>query len=130
MKISRFVAMTVFGLGLISQVAFSYAPKATDAKKMPKKECHRSAFPLFNEKENRTLICENKDEQTKTIDKKNVKSKPSHKATCGVGCHKSVLPLFNKEENRTCVCPDADKNMTDKTTKTMNNGLTKAVAKK
>jgi hypothetical protein len=126
MKISRFVAMTVMGLGLISQVAFSYAPKATDGKKMPKKECHRSAFPLFNEKENKTLICENKGEQTKTVDKKNVKTKSTRKATCGVGCHKSAFPLFNKEENRPCVCPDEDKNVTPK----MDNGKTKAVTKK
>jgi hypothetical protein len=120
MKISRFT-VAVFGLGLISQVAFSYAPKAADKKGTPKITCEKSVLPLFNKEENRPC------KDAKPVVKHEKKSKKTnHKATCGVGCHKSILPLFNEKENRPCKCPETEKNMTPK----MVNGTTKAIAKK
>jgi hypothetical protein len=126
MKISRFIVMAVFGLGLISQNSFSYVNvdqnNKIDHKRMKhhdKIACEKSAFPLFNKEENRPC------KDAKPEKKHAVKHVRKHDM-CGQGCHRSAFPLFNKEENRTCVCPDADKNMTPK----MNNGMTKTVAKK
>jgi len=147
MKISRFITVAVFGLGLISQNSFSYnnvdQNNKIDHKRMKhhdKVTCERSVLPLFNEKENRTLIC--KDETTvKHARKHEVNHERKHEVNherkharkhnlCGKDCHTSILPLFNEKENRPCVCPNADENMTNKTNKTMDNGMTKAVAKK
>lgn len=120
MKISRFIVMAVFGLGLISQNAFSYSTKDnTDmTMKHDKVTCEKSAFPLFNKEENRP--CKDGVKHEKKHAKKHVKKHDM----CGEGCHKSVLPLFNKEENRPCVC-DKDDTKTDKSMETSNKTMYK-----
>lgn len=67
MKISRFMMMTVFGLGLISQMSFAVnsTPRKTATSECGV-GCHRSIFPLFNKRENRPCKCEQQDETKKT----------------------------------------------------------------
>ena len=149
MKISRFIVVAVFGLGLISQSSFSYdnvdynnkmTHKTMTHKTMKhhdKIACEKSVLPLFNKEEDRP--CKKGEQYKKTTDKKHVKAKygKKHEATCGQDCHRSILPLFNSEENRTCICPNADENMvnkndtmTYKTDKKMNYGTTKTMSTK
>ena len=138
MKISRFIVVAVFGLGLISQSSFSYdnvdhnnkmTHKKMSHKKMKRHDkiaCEKSVLPLFNKEEDRP--CKKGEKYKKTTDKKHVKAKSGkkHEATCGQDCHKSILPLFNSEENRPCVCEKDDM----RTDKKMDNGTAKTMSTK